>query len=115
YQVRSEIRLVANENYWSDVPYIENILVKLLKNNTEIVNSFEAKGTDLLRSVEKDWNRFQEDKQLGIYPFTTKNYSFIGFNHENKLLKDVNIRQAIQLAINREEMLKEIYIEQGEV
>lgn len=115
YQPGKKILLELNESYWDKLPYIENIHVKIRSKKEEIVKSFETKDVDLLRAIDREWNRFDEDENLSIYPYITHNYNFIAVNHNNRLFKNVNIRKAIQLALNRKEMLVELYLNQGEV
>jgi peptide/nickel transport system substrate-binding protein len=115
YEQGKEILLKLNGSYWGNIPYIENIHVKIRSKKEEIVKSFETKDVDLLRAIDREWNRFDEDEQLSIHPYITQKYNFIAVNHNNELFKNVNIRKAIQLALNRQEMLGEIYLNQGEV
>lgn len=115
YQKNKKITFKANEKYWGHTPYIETVLVEIRNNREEVVRSFEVKDVDLLKAVDRDWNRFKEDSYLNIFPYATQKYSFIGLNHQNKLFQDVNIRKAIQMAINREEMLERFYLNQGKV
>lgn len=115
YQQGKEILLSLNESYWGKLPYIENIHVKIRSKKEEIVKSFETKDVDLLRAIDREWNRFGEDENLSIYPYITQKYNFIAINHENEIFKNVNIRKAIQLALNRQEMLGELYLNQGEL
>lgn len=115
YQKNRYIALKANENYWRQVPYIKNILMKIRNNTQEIVKSFESKDTDLLKATDPDWNRFSEDKHLKIYSYPTQDYNFIALNYNNELFQDKNVRKAIQMAINRKKMIKDIYLGQGEI
>ena len=110
-----EIQLEAYEDYWEDLPYIENIRVKLKNRGVDIIKSFESKDVDLLIPMNNSWSQYGEDEHLSIYPYTTQRYHFLALNHENELFKDVRVREAIQLAINREEMLQEIFLNNGTI
>ena len=115
YQENRYITLKANENYWGQVPHIKKILMKIRNNSQEIVKSFESKDTDLLKATDPDWSRFSEDKHLKIYSYPTQDYNFIALNYNNELFQDKNVRKAIQMAINRKKMIKDIYLGQGEI
>ena len=47
-------------------------------------------------------------------PYTTGEYDFIGFNFDNPILKDRNIRQAIAYAIDKEGLIEGIYLNNAE-
>lgn len=115
YQRNKSIILKTNEKYWGKVPYIEKILIKIRNTPEEIIKSFESKDTDLLKAKDLDWDRFTEDKNLCIYSYVTQDDNFIALNHNNELFQDKNVRKAIQIAINRRKILKDIYLGQGEI
>lgn len=114
YQEGRDITLKSNEKYWGKVPFIESITVKIQSKREGLVKAFESKNSDLLRTTEVDFNRFNEDPLLDIYPYTTQKYNFIGLNNNNELFKSPQMRKAIQMAINPKEMLETIYLKHGE-
>ena len=110
-----EITLELNNDYWGKLPYIENINIGLMGKKDQIVKTFETKGIDILRAMDNNWSHFTEDESLAIYPYNTQKYKFIAINHEREIFKNRNIRKAIQLSLDRQDMLEELYLSQGRI
>ena len=110
-----EISLKVNKDYWGKVPYIENINISLMTKKDKIAKTFETKGIDLLKRTDNKWSHFIEDENLTIYHYNTQYFKFIAINHNKEIFKNKNIRKAIQLSLNREGMLEELYLKQGKI
>src|SRR6266702_2885898 len=57
----------------------------------------------------------QGDKRFVLQPYNALSYSFFGYNVRNPLLADRRVREAIALAVNRQEMLDSFFNGQGTV
>src|SRR5437773_9663076 len=57
----------------------------------------------------------QGDKRFVLQPYNALSYSFFGYNVRNPLLADRRVREAIALAVNRQEMLDSFFNSQGTV
>lgn len=104
----SEVRLRANADYYEGAPRIREVRFKIVPDNTVrilelkkgavhlLVNEIEP---EVLPSLEKD-PRFIVEKRQGT------NYSYLGFNLRDPILKSLKVRQAVACAINREDIIK---------
>ena len=104
----SEVVLVKNTNYHGgevnldeiDIIYYDDVTTKLL--------AYENGEIDLCDLPADLLGQYQEayaDQIHAYYPLGT---NFISLNVQNEGLKDVNVRKAISLAINREELVSTI-------
>ena len=57
----------------------------------------------------------QGDKRLRLQSYSALSYQFFGYNTRNPLLADKRVRRAFTLAINRNEMLRSFFNNQGTV
>src|SRR5258708_8810299 len=57
----------------------------------------------------------QGDKRFVLQPYNALSYSFFGYNVRNPLLADRRVREAIAVAVNRQEMLNSFFNGQGTV
>src|SRR5207344_3286151 len=55
----------------------------------------------------------QGDKRFVLQPYNALSYSFFGYNLRSPLLGDRRVREAIAVAINRQEMLNSFFNSQG--
>lgn len=107
----SELKLVKNDSYWDkDSVNLEEITVKILQDENSIYNSFDTAALDVVGVGAKEWmDRF--DKKDGVERRDSEKASvrFDFFNTKDELFQNVNIRKAVVLAVDREDMAETIY------
>jgi peptide/nickel transport system substrate-binding protein len=62
----------------------------------------------------KNLSIFENSDTVVLEPYHTVSWWYLGFNHKTKVLKDVKVRQAIALALDREEILS-AHLGQGDI
>ena len=104
-----EALLVVNENYSGRKPEIERIRYKVLENPETDYFDF-ALTSDPLTVNKYEWNpNYNVVKTNNLY------YRYLFFNldertgENEKLLQNANVRKALMLAIDKENILEEIY------
>lgn len=104
------VTIVANDEYWRGRPKIDQITVRFIPDTNSLLIALQAgeidgsdnAGTDQRPQIAKiKWVKEHVTPQLM--------WEHVDFNTEDPILKDVRVRQAIQLAINREEISKQVY------
>jgi peptide/nickel transport system substrate-binding protein len=61
----------------------------------------------------RDIAQIQGDKRFNLYPYNALSYTFLGHNYRNPILAKKEVRQAINYATNRQEMLDSFYSGRG--
>lgn len=113
---QGEVLLKANKKYYKGSPEIETILMKSYANQNIMSQSLMYNSLDLITYVSpRDLNEIKGDKKLSTVAYDALSYSFIGFNTSRGVLKDKRVRQAISVAINRQEMLDAFFQGQGQL
>ncbi len=113
------IRLTRNEDYWGQKPDISGIDYKVVPDSTVRFQLLKKQATDLetLRPIQ--WARQTEGKKFEAdfakYRYWLPNYSYIGWNMQSPLFSDKRVRRAMTMLVNREQLLKEILLGQGEI
>ena len=101
--------LERNDNYSGDNPYLKKIKIIFYASEDEIISAFnngEIDGFGLAnsRNVEKIISPHQ------IFSFKTLKYYAVFFNHySHPAFKEKDVRMALDLAINKEELVKNIF------
>jgi len=113
YERFKNVYLEKNPDYWKGSPYIDKIVGKVLADNELILNAFETGQINLAISQGVDWAKYRQNKRIEVLEFISGDYEFLGFNFKNKLLgsqKGQAIRQAINYAIDRQDIIERVYL-----
>lgn len=108
----SKIILTKNENYWNkekDNPQIEKIKISLYDSTGEMYNDFKLGKLDLINS-----NSVKIEEYIGTLGYNRaeeqgREYDYLAFNLENKILANKEVRQAINYAIDKNAITSSIY------
>lgn len=101
------ISLTKNNNWHGGYIYIDNIAATITRDEAAKINSLEANIINALYTSQVDWSKFTSNEDWQVNEFLTYYYDFIGFNFNNTLLQDKDLRQALVYSVNREEIVNE--------
>jgi peptide/nickel transport system substrate-binding protein len=103
YAVDDRVELVANETYWSGPPRNKGLVIKIVPD--DVMRGLELqKGTmdvvvnDLAPDIV---HQMRGNARLQVVQSAGVDYQYIGLNLQDLKLKDVRVRQALALAIDR--------------
>ncbi|RBQ28540.1 peptide-binding protein [Aliarcobacter vitoriensis] len=118
FKIGQDIELIANPDYFEGKPKIDKILYKFLPDlNTSFLYLKQKKldiGTlDPIQLNRQIDDNFKKDYTIIQKPAFT--YSYLGFNLKDEKFKDKKIREAISLAINRQELVDILFFGYGQV
>jgi peptide/nickel transport system substrate-binding protein len=104
------VTIVANPDYWRGKPPIDEITFRFIPDTNSLLVALKAGEIDGYDNAGTD-QRPELNKTPWIQAYVTPQlmWEHVDMNTEDPILKDVRVRQAIQLAINREEIGKQIY------
>jgi len=102
--------LSANNSYFEGRPNINGVIYKIIPDETIRVLELEKGDIDLLMNpITPDiLPRFEKNPELKIIKNTGTNYSYIGFNLNDPIFKNLKVRHAIAHAIDRDGICKYI-------
>jgi peptide/nickel transport system substrate-binding protein len=118
FKTGEDIELIANENYFEGKPKIEKILYKFLPDpNTSFLYLKQKKldigGLDPIqadRQIDSDFKNTYTILQKQSFTF-----AYLGFNLNNEKFKNKKVREALSLAINRQELVDILFFGYGKV
>ncbi len=114
YEKPDKLTLIASLNCFRGSAGINSIEVIMTKDSETEINLFSQGITDILAADNTDASEAGNSSGIKSMPYTTGEYDFIGFNFDNPILKDRNIRQAIAYAIDKEGIIEGIYLNNAE-
>lgn len=112
----NEILLEANRDYFLGRPYLDRIAVRAYPNQ-EItwVKLMQGEGDFFFPVRPSEYMLLNQVNFLKMYNTSGLSYSMIAFNNDRRLFNDKRIRWALNYAIDKEYILKEILKGYGEI
>lgn len=108
---KDKITFVKNDNYWNkDKIKLDTIEYKLLDNETSYMTAFTSGQLDFIESPPSEQiPSLVKDGTAKIYPYLGTYYYSINISSTgDKVLKDVKVREAINLAIDRNVLVNNV-------
>lgn len=111
------INLEINPYYHGKKPYIEEISFKFFDNKDDLIRSAKRKEIHGFSIINpQNYKELVKETRFLVHRYQLPRYFALFFNLEGSdLLKDVQIRKAINYAINKEEIIKEVLSGRGEI
>ena len=107
----SRVNLVVNENNMlRTIPYITRAYAIITDSTETDFMAFEQGIVNVLATDIMGFGRFSGIRNVTITNYDTNNFVFLGFNLRNPLIADLEVREIIAHAINREHILNNIYL-----
>ena len=104
------VTLVPNDSYWAGKPKLEKIIVKTVKEESARVMMLQSGDAQLaVRLPSEDIPRLEKDANIQLDATETLRVLYIGFNCAKKPFNDERVRQAFNLGMDRESIVKNIY------
>ena len=108
FEISSDIELIANKKFYDGEPKINMIQYKFLPDSSTSFLLLGQKKLDLasLNPLQLERQITDEIKQnYKVFETTSFAYTYIGFNLKNKKFANPKIREALSLAVNRQEII----------
>ena len=105
-----------NPNYWRGAPAIDSVEFRPSPEGSARVLALETGDVDLINQVPaQDLARFQEDSDVRLVHMTLSRLFYWAFNNTKGIWSDPNIRIALNRAVDRKSIVKNVLYGSGEV
>ena len=95
----NEINLEIFENYYGEKPYIRNVIFKIYEDYKALFR--HTSSFDVIRNVPKEYLEQINKKKFDIHRYSLPQYVAVFMNTESPILKNKNIRLALQLGTDK--------------
>lgn len=115
----NRIELKAEPDYFEGEPHIEWIIYRVIPDQATIFLELGAKGVDWAGLTPLQFekltstDRFIENFQKFRYP--SFGYTYLGYNLHDPKFQDIRVRQAINLAVDKNEIISGVLSGLGEI
>ncbi len=116
YQKDSTIRYRAFDRYWGGRPKIDNLIFSITRDATARYAKLKTGECQVMAFPKPaDLAEMKNDPQLNVLQKAGLNIGYIAFNVEKKPFDSKLVRQALNLATNKDAILKAVYQGNGQV
>jgi ABC-type transport system substrate-binding protein len=99
-----------NDAYWGGRPQLDRVVVKTVREDAARVLMLEAGDADLILNIPpEDIPRLRKDPRFAIESIPTARALYVVINVKKKPFDDVRVRQALNYAVNRESIVKNLF------
>lgn len=110
------ITLVKNENYWKKgYPKLDGVIFKSIPDNSARFTALQSGEIDLMDGLNiDDAKQVESNKELALYKRPPNTVGYLAFNMEKKPFNDKKVRQALNMAVNKDGLVKTFFGDLGE-
>lgn len=108
------IIIERSDTYYGTKPKIDEIVFKPVPDANTRVLQLKTGEIDLALMEPNQLASVKEDDKFTVKTFSTADYRAVMYNFNNPLFKDAKVRQAMNLAIDREAIVKGMLANKGE-
>ena len=110
------LTIVRNEDYWGEPALLDSVVFRPIPDNAarlQALQTGEIQGYDLVEP--QDMPTVENDPNLQLLDRPAFNVGYVGFAQGTPPLDNLQVRQAIAHALNRQEVVDSFYAGRGEV
>ena len=107
YQLHQKVVLEKNENYWNaeNMPKIPRIEIYVMSDENAILSALQSKQLDIGQMLSAE-NAKTLEKKFQLFSAPQNMVQVLGMNNSVKPLDNPLVRQAITMAINKDEVIE---------
>ncbi|MEF2230533.1 MAG: peptide-binding protein [Pseudodesulfovibrio sp.] len=114
----SQVVLTANPDFFEGKPYIDRVVYRMIPDLSTQFLELKAGNLDMMGLAPLQY-LYQTsgpgwDGSFNKFEYLSSSYAFLGFNMNHPFFKDKRVRQAIDYAIDRRELVKGVLYGLGE-
>lgn len=104
------VELVAVDEYWGEKPKVKKAVYKFTKENSVRASDLITGSTDIMDGVDTNDVKKLESQNLTVIKQPGMNINYMGFFNDKGPFQNPEIRKAISMAINRQDLVDYLYL-----
>ena len=110
-----KVTIEANEDYWGEVPQLSEVEMRVIPDESSILSGMQAGAFDLGIVSDPSVAKQADPEAMQVLSQPTLSYHVLQLNGRRGPLRELEVRQAIACAIDRQEVVDTAYLGEGEV
>jgi peptide/nickel transport system substrate-binding protein len=106
---QQSLTLAANDAYWGDAPLTPNVELKEIPDATTQVSALRSGEVDWILADSSQVAPFEGDDSFQVLQEPMNAVQLMAMNCSNEALSDERVRQAINMAVNKDELIETVW------
>jgi peptide/nickel transport system substrate-binding protein len=117
WKSQEKIELVSNARYFEKKPFIDRYISRVIPDESTIFLELQTQGADEAGLSPLQFTRQTDTaffkKHYRKFRLPSFGYTYLGFNLKNPKFQDVRVRQALNYAVNKQELIDTVLLGLG--
>lgn len=113
WKTGEKIELIANRDYFEHRPYLDRYIIRIIPDESTVFLELQVQGVDLALLSPLQFTKQTDTPffraHFNKFKYPSFSYTYIGFNLTDPRFQDVRVRRAIDLAINKKEIMDTVF------
>ncbi|MFC2949126.1 glutathione ABC transporter substrate-binding protein [Virgibacillus sediminis] len=110
WQPGQSIKLVKNEDYWGENALLDTVTFKVVPEDLTRNSELQTGASHISNPLSpSDVEQMENAEGISVNRQESTSLAYIGFNANKEPFDDIKVRQAISMAIDKEEIIEGIY------
>jgi peptide/nickel transport system substrate-binding protein len=113
WKTGEKIELVSNHDYFEGRPYIDRYIYRVIPDDATIFLELQTQGVDQAGLSPLQYTRQTDNKffrgRYSKFRYPSFGYTYLAYNLADPKFQDVRVRNAINYAINKQEMVDAVF------
>ncbi|UJW59383.1 glutathione ABC transporter substrate-binding protein [Bacillus sp. A116_S68] len=107
WQTGDRVELVRNDDYWGEPAQVQSVTFKVVPEDLTRIGELETGTAHVIDPVSpSDKARVENTDGIDVYETESLSLSYIGFNLQKEPFDDPLVRQALSMAINKDDIIE---------
>ncbi len=119
WKTGERIDLISNHEYFEHRPYIDRYIYRVIPDSATMFLELQTSGIDSMSLTPLQYTRQTEggffEKKYNKYRYPSFGYTFMAYNLENAKFKDKKVRQALNYAVDKNEIIEGVLLGRGRI
>jgi peptide/nickel transport system substrate-binding protein len=119
WKTQEKVELKANDQYFEKRPYLDRYISRVIPDESTIFLELQTQGLDSAGLTPLQYTRQTDTlffkQNYGKFKLSSFSYTYLGYNLNNSKFSDKRIRQALNYAVDKNEIIKIILLGLGRV
>jgi peptide/nickel transport system substrate-binding protein len=115
YQPGSHVRLVRNEDYFAGTPHLDALVYRIVPDANAQLALLQSGELDFVAIEPFQLEALERNPNIQLQSVPIVRHEYIALNNSVPALADPNVRAALTLALDREQLLETVFRGRGQV